>query len=89
MSIDAGIEWLGYHATETADLQAPAPVNGEQYTRLWASYRECVVVANSQLDRPGLSLADDPADHVPVHSCSSGQPTPLYVYRSSVAGCPP
>ena len=26
MSIDAGIEWLGYHATETADLQAPAPV---------------------------------------------------------------
>ena len=88
MSIDAGIEWLGYHATETADLQAPAPVIGEQYTRLWASYRECVVVANSQLDRPGLSLADDtPSTYRTL--LFVGQPVPLYLYRSSVGGCPP
>ena len=86
MSIDAGIEWLGYHATETADLQAPAPVIGEQYTRLWASYRECVVVANSQLDRPGLSLADAPPSTYRT-LLFVGQPMPLYVYRSSSAGC--
>ena len=60
MSIDAGIEWLGYHATETADLRRPRPSSASSTRRLWASYRECVVVANSQLDRPGLSLADAP-----------------------------
>ena len=88
MSIDAGIEWLGYHATDVADLQAPAPVYSEQYTRLWASYRECVVVSNSRLDRPGLSLADvSPATY--RQFLFVGQPMPLYVYRSSAAGCCP
>ena len=88
MSIDAGIEWLGYHATEVADLQAPAPVYSEQYTRLWASYHECVVVSNSQLDRPGLSLADGPPATYRT-LLFIGPALPLYVYRSSVAGCPP
>jgi hypothetical protein len=88
MSIDAGFEWLGYHATEIANPAAPAPDHANQYTRLWTSSRECVVVSNSLLDWPALSLADSqPSTYRSL--LFTGQPTPLYLYRSSAPGCVP
>jgi 4-amino-4-deoxy-L-arabinose transferase-like glycosyltransferase len=88
MSIDAGVEWLGYHATDIADLDAPYPAHVNQYTRLWPSFRECVVVSSSQIDWPGLSLANErPFEYRSL--LVVGQLTPLYVYRSSAPGCLP
>ena len=88
MSIDAGIEWLGYHATETRTSRHPRPSIGEQYTRLWASYRECVVVANSS--SIGLGCRSQTSRHPHIGTLLFvGQPMPLYVYRSSAAGCLP
>jgi hypothetical protein len=88
MSIDAGFEWLGYHSTDTADIYAPIPRNRTDYSRLWASYRQCVVVSNSPLDWPGMVLAETRQDAYRM-LLFVGRSRPLYVYRASDPSCSP
>jgi len=86
--IDAGFEWVGYHATGVADVSKPFPDGATRYTRLWSSYRQCVVVSSSRLTWPGLELAATRPEAY-RRLLFVGARTRLYVYRSTDPGCPP
>lgn len=89
MSIDAGFEWLGEHATsDTARVHLPFPDNATRYSRLWASYRQCVVVSSSRLRWPGLELAEVRQQGYRNYLWR-GAWLPLYIYRSPAPECQP
>jgi hypothetical protein len=82
MSVDAGFEWLGAHATDTAMVRIPFPSFATRYSRLWASYRQCVAVSGTRLAWPGLELAERrPRAYRML--LFAGAWRSLYIYRSS------
>jgi hypothetical protein len=52
--INAGLEWVGYHATEPAERRPVRPGTISRYMRMFQNSRECYVVSASQL--PNLNL---------------------------------
>ena len=89
MSIDAGFEWLGEHATsDTARVDLPFPNNATRYSRLWASYHQCVVVSSSRLHWPPLELAEV-HKHGYRNYLVRGAWRPLFIYRSTAPECQP
>ena len=54
--IDAGLEWVGYHATQPADQHGPArPEAFGSYMRMFGASRECSLVSASELSGPRLT----------------------------------
>jgi hypothetical protein len=87
MSIDAGFDWLGQHAiTDSAQIHAPLRPNRARYTRLWPSYRQCVVVSNSKIDWPGLVLQEDREKAYRMFLLG-GAWRALYIYQSTDPAC--
>ena len=86
--IDAGFEWVGYHSPDHANVHTRFPKYGAPYTRLWPSYRQCVVVSSSRLSWPGMTLAETRQDAYRM-LLVVGDARPLYVYRSSDPACRP
>jgi hypothetical protein len=80
MSVDAGFEWLGQHASGTARLTAPLPEHGTRYSRLWAEYRRCFMLSVSALAWPHLELVDERRQGYRTFLLA-GRWLPLYVYR--------
>ena len=85
--IDAGLEWVGFHATVAAVPYSGAPNGQMWYTGWWSSYRQCAAVSSSPLGWPGYVLMrEEPAAYRQFQLV--GQELPLYLYKLVSAGCP-
>lgn len=84
-TVDAGIEWLGYHAPGIAQWGPPDP-NRIWYQWLWPDFRMCGVVASQPQNFPGaeLVMADPHAYRLLLFS---GPEQPLYIYKVPGAAC--
>ncbi len=86
-TVDAGLEWVSFHATGVATPYAKAPPGWSRFDAWWPSFRLCAMVSASPLDRPDLSLIE--ADPAAYRLLLFGGPTePLYLYRAAGADCP-
>jgi hypothetical protein len=85
-TIDAGMEWVGYHATGTANVLAIGPPDEMWYSPRWASFRQCALVSSSLLSIAGFRLesADTEAYRLLL---ITGPEEPLYLYRVAKPGC--
>jgi hypothetical protein len=86
-TVDAGMEWVGFHATGTADVGAQGPSTEMWYGAWWPSFHQCALVSTSLLDLPGarLETADTAAYRLLL---VTGPESPLYLYRVPGSGCP-
>jgi hypothetical protein len=86
-TVDAGLEWVAFHATGVAKPYAKAPPGWSRYDAWWPSFRLCAMVSTSPLDLPDLELIE--ADRAAYRLFLFGGPTkPLYLYRATGADCP-
>jgi hypothetical protein len=85
-TVDAGMEWVGYHATGIADTQAVATPSEMWYDGWWPSFHLCAMVSSSLLNIPGfrLEFADTEAYRIYLFA---GDQAPLYLYRIDQPGC--
>jgi len=85
-TVDAGMEWVGYHATGTANIHAVARSGEMWYSAWWPSFHQCALVSASLLDIPGFRLetADLEAYRLLLFT---GDEEPLYLYRVANPGC--
>lgn len=86
-TVDAGLEWVAYHATGVATPYAKAPPGWSRYDAWWPSFRLCAMASTSLIDRPDLSLIEaDPRAYRLL--LFVGPEEPLYLYRVTGADCP-
>jgi dolichyl-phosphate-mannose-protein mannosyltransferase len=86
-TVDAGLEWVAFHATGVAKPYAKAPPGWSRYDAWWPSFRLCAMASTSRIDRPDLALIE--ADPAAYRLLLFGGPTqPLYLYRAAAADCP-
>ena len=86
-TVDAGLEWVAFHATGVATPYAQAPAGWSRYDAWWPSFRLCAMASTSPIDRADLSLIV--ADPAAYRLLLFGGPTePLYLYRVAGADCP-
>jgi Dolichyl-phosphate-mannose-protein mannosyltransferase len=55
-TVDAGLEWVGIHATGLAALTAPPEPSGTDYSVKFPSFHPCAVVSSTALGFPGFRL---------------------------------
>ena len=85
-AVDAGLEWVAFHATGVAAPYAKAPPGWSRYDAWWPSFRLCGLVSASPLDRPDLTLIEtDPAAY--RRFLFAGRSQPLYLYRVAGSDC--
>ncbi len=85
-TVDAGYEWVGFHAGRRIDQSAPDPAS-TWYAQALMPARPCAVVSNSADAPSGYRLVH--ADQTPYRQyLLVGPYQPLYLYGSSDAGCP-
>lgn len=86
-SVDAGMEWVGYHAVGEATPFA-RPIAGRMwYTTWWPSYRQCAVVTSRPRTNVGFELVTYEPDAYRQFQLA-GPGLPLYLYRVSSPDCP-
>lgn len=86
-TVDAGLEWVAFHATGVATPYAKAPPGWSRYDAWWPSFRLCAMASTSPLDLPGLELIEtDPKAYRML--LLVGPEQPLYLYRMAGADCP-
>jgi len=86
-TVDAGFEWVAYHATGLATFGKPPPSLGGQYDKWWPSYHVCALVSASPLRSAALRLEE--ADTGAYRLFLFGGPSePLYLYRIEDPNCP-
>jgi 4-amino-4-deoxy-L-arabinose transferase and related glycosyltransferases of PMT family len=81
--IDAGYEWMGFHATSPGD---PARLGSTDpfYRFWWPAFRECGLVSSKLTDRPDAQLVG--TTEYALHLVTGPVET-LYLYRLSGPGC--
>jgi len=85
--VDAGLEWVVFHATGTATVYSPAPSFGSRYETWWPSFHLCALVSNTPISYPGVRLEE--ADMRAYRLLLFGGPwEPLYLYSVPGPGCP-
>jgi hypothetical protein len=77
--IDAGYEWVGYHATTPAYPRRPF------YQMWWPAFRPCVVISSSPQTLPDERLVGTTTYALRL---VTGPNVPLYEYRVGAPGCP-
>jgi 4-amino-4-deoxy-L-arabinose transferase-like glycosyltransferase len=96
-TVDAGYEWVGYHASTVGSLSAPA-TNMVWSNDRWAFESPCAVISNSELGDDALNddaLVDSGLRLVEVHKSAYwrylffGPAEPFFVYGASSPLCPP
>ena len=86
-TVDAGYEWVGYHASGVGKSSAPANDMTWSGDR-WSLLHPCAVLSNSPLDGGALRL-------IRVNRAAYlqylffGPAEPLYLYGAATDGCPP
>ena len=85
-TVDAGMEWVGYHAAGVANIRAVARDDQMWYTAYWSSFRPCAVVSSSLLNSPGFSLVK--TDWAAYRLLLlAGPQEPLFLFRVNTPGC--
>jgi 4-amino-4-deoxy-L-arabinose transferase-like glycosyltransferase len=84
-TVDAGYEWVGYHATGAETGANTYSVNW--YEAAWPSFRPCAVVSNSPLDIGALRLIRVDRSAY-MQYLFFGPAEPLYLYGALLDGCP-
>jgi hypothetical protein len=87
-TVDAGMEWVTFHATGFGDIHRVATGPGMWYTAWWSSFHPCALVSASLLDIPGFRLEAVQIDAYRL-LLFAGPESPLYLYRVAGTGCPP
>ena len=84
-SVDAGMEWVGAHATGVVNksLHPTAPAYEPWYALVEPDFRECAVVSGSPLSYPTLDFVKT-LNYEVLGFVGSGT---LYIYLSSAPGC--
>ena len=85
-TLDAGFEWVTFHATGSA-VRAAAPAIGGKYETRWPSFHLCTLVSNSAMTDPQLTLRTVDKDAYQLF-LFAGPSESLYVYSVQGAGCP-
>ena len=85
-SVDAGYEWMGYHASTAADLTDPVR-RMNWWQAIWPKFRLCGLVASTpqQFGGSRLVAADEAAYRLFLFA---GPEVPLYLYRVVTVACP-
>jgi hypothetical protein len=85
-TVDAGFEWVTFHATGLS-VRARPPALGGVYEGRWPSFHLCTLVSDSPISSPAATL--ETADSNAYKLFLLGGPTePLYVYSVAGPGCP-
>jgi hypothetical protein len=86
-TVDAGYEWVGYHASGAGNSGSHA-YGLTWYDDTLLPFRPCAVLSNSPLDLPAFTLirVDRKAY---LQYLFFGPAEPLYLYGSLADGCPP
>ena len=85
-TVDAGYEWVGYHASLHGSLSAPATDMTWNIDR-WSLLDPCAVLSNSPLSEGNLKLIQfKPSAY--LQYLVFGPARPLYLYATSLPGCP-
>ena len=87
-TVDAGFEWVGFHATGLAELRALSEPSMTEYAVKFPSFRQCAVASSSPLDFPWFTWALT-RDNAYRLLLIAGPEEPMYLYRVSGPGCPP
>jgi hypothetical protein len=85
--VDAGYEWVGYHASGT-ERPGSGAYGLNWYDDYWPSLRVCAVLSNNPVDLSvfKLILVDRSAY---LQYLFFGPAEPLYLYGIAADGCPP
>ena len=86
-TVDAGLEWVGFHATGPAELTAQPVPSMTVYSVKFPSFHACAVASSSPLDFAGFSLVVNRADAYRL-LLFAGPAQTLYLYRVAAPGCP-
>ncbi|MEO8570824.1 MAG: glycosyltransferase family 39 protein [Chloroflexota bacterium] len=86
-TVDAGLEWVGFHATGLARLAAPGAPSMTEYAVKFPSFHQCAVASSTPLDFPGFTLILTQADGYRL-LLFAGPTEPMYLYRVAREGCP-
>ncbi len=85
-TVDAGYDWVGFHAGMHANVVRPA-LGVAWYDDMFMTSPPCAYVSNDRLPVPGfVLLRTDSAAYRLYLYVGPGQP--LYLYGSTAAGCP-
>jgi Dolichyl-phosphate-mannose-protein mannosyltransferase len=85
-TVDAGYEWVGYHASGAEKLGSGAR-GLTWYDARWPSFRACAVLRNSPLDGGALRLIRVDRSAY-LQYLFFGPAEPLYLYGAVMDGCP-
>jgi hypothetical protein len=83
-TIDAGYEWVGYHATGAADLVSPTPTD-PPYRGWWKDFERCGVVASGPLHVSDAKLIGLEAYQLYL---LAGPVVDLHLYQIDRPDCP-
>ena len=86
-TVDAGLEWVGFHATGLARLTASRAPSMTEYAVKFPSFHQCAVASSTPLDFPGFTLILTKADAYRL-LLFAGPTEPIYLYRVAGEGCP-
>ena len=86
-TVDAGFEWVGFHATGLAELTASREPSLTEYAVKFPSFHQCAVASSTPLDFPGFTLV---LTRVSAYRLFlfAGPEEPMYLYRVPGPGCP-
>src|SRR4029077_17490287 len=79
-TVDAGFEWVIFHATGLGDIHRNPTGRVMWYTAWWPSFHQCAIVSASLLDIPGFRLESANIDAYRL-LLIAGPEAPLYLYR--------
>ena len=85
-TVDAGYEWVGYHASGTGNSGSPA-YGLTWYDDILLPSQPCAILSNSPLGVPGFRLISV-NDSAYLQYLYFGPAEPLYLYGSLADGCP-
>jgi len=86
-TVDAGLEWVGLHATGPVQLAARQVPNRTGYSVKFPTFQACAIVSSTPLDWVGVELVVKRFDAYRL-LLVVGQSEPLYLYRVVRPGCP-
>jgi hypothetical protein len=85
-AIDAGYEWVGYHASGS-EVATAHNYGLTWYDDNWPSFRPCAVLSNSPLDIDGYTLIREDRSAYRL-LLFLGPDEPLFLYGATASGCP-
>jgi hypothetical protein len=87
-TVDAGLEWVGFHATGLARLTAGRQATMTEYAVKFPSFQRCAIASSTPLDATGFTLVLTRPDAYRL-LLVAGPAEPIYLYSVAGPGCPP